>query len=347
MSTASAVPETWELEGEDAKQVLRRAGRWKLLKDSFARFRTADGLSLARAVAHAAVLAVFPALITVIGLASALHFESFRRVLQNTMQTLAPGPAGQLLREAFQQSSGAGGAALVGGVVGVLLSGTFAMAQVERGCNRIYGMVRDRSLVKKMVRALVVNVSAGTLFTLAFVILAAGGAIGDALNGTAGWNGTISTVFSIARWPVGLGLTFAALTLVYKLSPNRHQPSAGWLQTGTVVATVLWFGFTALLALYYSLNSGLGDTYGPLVGIIALLTWAYATAVALFLGIAFAAELEAVRAGVPGPRTLRRYNEVVVTPEGTEDSPPAVGQSPPAVLRQPEPRIPGGMSATA
>jgi uncharacterized BrkB/YihY/UPF0761 family membrane protein len=64
------------------------------------------------------------------------------------------------------------------------------------------------------------------------------------------------------------------------------------------------------------------------VGVIALLTWAYATAVSLFFGMAFAAQLEAVRAGVPGPRTLRRYNDVVVRPEGTGDTPPAVARRP-------------------
>jgi uncharacterized BrkB/YihY/UPF0761 family membrane protein len=48
--------------------------------------------------------------------------------------------------------------------------------------------------------------------------------------------------------------------------------------------------------------------YGPLTAFIALLLWANLTAVALFLGIAFAAQLEAARAGIesavhpdPGP----------------------------------------------
>jgi len=113
---------------------------------------------------------------------------------------------------------------------------------------------------------------------------------------------------------------FAALTLVYKVSPNRRQPGIAWLQTGTIIATGLWVILTALLAVYYSFSDQLGNTYGPLLGIIAILTWAYATALALFLGIALAAQLEAVRAGVPGPRTFRRYNETVRDPEETSDS---------------------------
>jgi YihY family inner membrane protein len=190
------------------------------------------------------------------------------------------------------------------------------MAVVERACNRTYGMIRDRSLMKKIAVGLGLNVSAGILLALAFMLLAAGAGIGDGLT-LAGASGVWSTVFAVARWPLGLLCVFGALTLVYKISPNRHQPGAGWLQVGTIMATVLWFALTALLAWYYSSNSTLGHTYGPLIGIIALLTWAYATGVAMVFGIAFAGELEAVRAGVPGPQTYRRFNETVVDPEET------------------------------
>ena len=65
---------------------------------------------------------------------------------------------------------------------------------------------------------------------------------------------------------------------------------------------LLWFLFTGLLALYLDASSGtFGQTYGPLTGMIAVLVWAFLTALALFLGVAFAAQLEAVRAGVPQP----------------------------------------------
>jgi uncharacterized BrkB/YihY/UPF0761 family membrane protein len=46
-----------------------------------------------------------------------------------------------------------------------------------------------------------------------------------------------------------------------------------------------------------------------LTGIFALLLWANLSSVALFLGIAFAAQLEAVRAGVPAPTTAGPLTE--------------------------------------
>jgi uncharacterized BrkB/YihY/UPF0761 family membrane protein len=51
-----------------------------------------------------------------------------------------------------------------------------------------------------------------------------------------------------------------------------------------------------------------GTTYGSLAGTIALLLWTLLSAVALFLGLAFAAQLEAVRAGVTATRVERDEN---------------------------------------
>jgi YihY family inner membrane protein len=333
LSTASAVPETYSLEGDDAMATLRQIGWSRLARDSFTRFRTADGFSHTRAAAHAAVLTAFPMLIFVIGVASVFHLATFRNVLEQTVLQLAPGPAGGLLNAAFKEGSEPGdGAALLGGLLGVLVSGTFAMAQVERGCNRIYGMVRDRKIAHKLGVGLLLYISAGVLLAIAFVLLAVGKGLENGLA-RGGWSDTSATVFGALRWPAGLLFTFAALTVIYKISPNRRQPGAAWLQTGTITATLMWVVLTVFLALYYGMSESLGGIYGPLLGVIAILVWAYATALALFLGIALTAQLEASRAGVPGPRTLRRYNELVRNPEETatlEEVLPHVAQSQPS-----------------
>ena len=67
------------------------------------------------------------------------------------------------------------------------------------------------------------------------------------------------------------------------------------------MSLALWLLLTGLLALYVAKSASFGTTYGPLTGILALLLWANLSSVALFLGVAFAAQLEAVRAGAPAP----------------------------------------------
>lgn len=299
MSTATFVPETRGLSGADAKEVLRRTGRGRLMKDAIKRFSAADGASHARALAYSALLTLLPGLIALVGLASTLHFTSFRDILDRTVGTLAPGPSGRILTEALHQGSKtAGSVALIVGLAAALFSGTVAMAQVERGADRIYGVEHDRPAFRRFFVALLLTLTAGSMLIVAFVLLAAGGALSDAFRSN-GWTSSAATLFSILRWPAGIVLALAAITLIFKVAPNRHQPKSSWLLGGTVVATVLWLAFTGLLALYFALDKGLGQTYGPLLGLIGLLLWVSLTSSALLQGFAFAAQLESLRAAPP------------------------------------------------
>ena len=305
MSTATAVPQTYELEGDDARETLRGVGRRHLLRDSFERFRAADGFSHARALAFQIVLTAFPALIAVVGLTLDLDQDDLRRLIQETIRGVAPGPAGEILTQAFQQGSDAAsdsGTAIFVGLAAALIAATGAMGQIERGANRIYGVESDRSSLRKYVTAFVLAVSVGVLILVAFVMFIAGSAIEDAGAAT-GWSDTAVTIWEIVRWPVVLVFVLAGFSLLFKVVPRRRQPSMSWLAAGAIVTVVLWFAFTGLLSLYLTASEAFGDTYGPLAGIIGLLLWAFLTSLAVFFGLASAAQLEAVRAGVTKPAT--------------------------------------------
>jgi YihY family inner membrane protein len=317
MSTATAVPETRALTGGGARDTLREAGRRRLFLDSMKRFLAGDGTSHTRALAHASVLTFFPALIALVGLAATFHLTRFRMVLGGTIANLAPGPAGTVLQDALRQGSrNAGTAALLAGGATALVSGALAVSQLQRGASRIYGIEVDRRPARRFVLSFALNLTAGTMLLAAFALLAAGQAIGQAARAS-GWSAGAGTVFAVARWPVGIVLAFVGITILFTFAPNRRQPGASWMLSGTIVAVVLWFAFTALLALYFGLDSQLGKTYGPLLGMVGLLLWAYLSALALYLGLAFAAQLEAVRAGVPNARA----RSVLNVPDGESPAP--------------------------
>ena len=87
MSTATSVPVTRDLElkGDDALETLRATGRRRLALDAFDRFRAADGFSHARALAFQFALTLVPALIAVIGLATALDQDTFTRIVREVL----------------------------------------------------------------------------------------------------------------------------------------------------------------------------------------------------------------------------------------------------------------------
>jgi YihY family inner membrane protein len=304
MSSATYVPPTrGELEGDEAFETLRRTGRKRLAADSVARFRAGDGFSHSRALAFQLTLTLLPALIAVVGLAAALDQDSFRRVVETTVGELAPGAAGDILTDALRQGSSSarhesGETALVGGALAALIAGMGAMAQVERGANRLYGVERDRPFVRKYLTALVTFLSAGGLALLSLVALLGGAAIRDSV----GWGETITDAWAIARWPLGLAFAIASVSILFLSSPRRRQPEPSWLAFGAGVSALLWLVFMGLFALYVDATDSFGATYGPLAGTIGVLIWTFLTSIALFLGLAFAAQLEAVRAGVEAPR---------------------------------------------
>ena len=309
MSTATSVPETYELEGDDALRTLRSTGWGKLAKDSFVRFRAADGTSHSRGLAFQVMLTLLPFVIALVGLATAMNVDQLHQLLTQTVDRLAPGPAGQIFTQAIRQgakSAARGGVwALLLGLVAALASATVAMGQIERGANRLYGVEQDRPTAEKYLNGFKLACTAGILTVVAFVIIVAGS---DLASGS-GASGPLSAIWSLLRWPLSIAFVIVAFALLFKAAPRRRQPSWSWLAVGSGMSVLLWFVFTGLLALYLDASSGtFGRTYGPLTGIIAILIWSFLTSLAIYLGLAFAAQLEAVRAGVPGPKTDEQTN---------------------------------------
>ncbi|MFN8076426.1 MAG: YihY/virulence factor BrkB family protein [Kineosporiaceae bacterium] len=333
MSTATRVPETAcansdDLTADDAAAVLRRVGRVRLVKDSYARFRYGDGYSSSRALGYQFVLSFVPLVIAFVGLSSVVHADRVAETLRRTLLSLTPGSSSDAVEQAL--SSGAGGSggllALVAGLVSALVAMTLSMAQVERGANRIYGVQRDRPAKQRYGRAAVLALAAGVPSMIGFLVLVAGGAAIDAAAQVYGLGDGTTTTLQVLRWPVGAALDLVAITALFRLAPRRRQPGPTWLVIGAGTALGLWLLLSGALALYVKTSSSFGQVYGPLTGIIALLLWANLTSVALLLGVAFAAQLEAVHAGVDAP--------VVTDPEqrpGQQDS-PVVVLSPPRTL---------------
>jgi YihY family inner membrane protein len=322
VSSTSPVPETSDMSGDelsadDALLALRRYGRWPLIRDAFVRFRYGDGFSHARAFAFQLCLAIVPFLIALAGLAADLGVESGGQVVADTILGLTPGASDPLVRELLEggeRTRDAGEVALTLGLITGLVALTTAMAQIERGANRIYGVERDRPALFKYLRATLLMAVAGVPALIGFLLLVAGRPFGESAERHWEWPGTIRVAWDVVRWPLSLALIVVAVGLLFKYSPRRRQPGLSWLIFGAVVSTVLWWMASLGLAGYVRFGSGFGATYGPLTAIMALLLWANLTGIALFLGIAFAAQLEAARVGVPNPAVRDKWEPAPVPP---------------------------------
>ena len=310
MTTARTVPVTTEMDGdeldaEDDSHLVRKVGVLRLFVDSFVRFRYGDGFSSSRALALQAALAVVPFMLALTGLAADIDEEKPQRVLASTIDAVSPGSGSRdALASAVTgpaSSERAGEIALFVGLFFALASMTMAMAQIERGTNRIYGIRRDRPAKWKYGRAAVMTAVLALPVGLGFMLLVAGGAFADAMAKNYAWSDGLVTAWNIGRWPVGVALLVFTIAVILDHSPRRRQPGLTWLALGSGVAVLLTLFSTGLLAAYVHKSPSFGDIYGPLAGVFALLLWSLLSAIALFYGTALCAQLEAVRSGHPQP----------------------------------------------
>lgn len=297
-----------ELSADDAWHTVRRYHLGQLFAKAFVRFRYGDGFSHARAFGLQLALAAVPLVIAGAGLASALGADSIAEVVARTVVAISPGSSDALLMEVVEGGSEEGeerGEVVVAlGLGTAFLAATSGFAQLERGANRIYGIKRDRPALRKYARAGLLTATAGVAMSVGLLLIVAGEPFGDALEDVYAWGDAGETAWDITRWPVGLAALVVAVTMLFRFAPRRRQPGLSWLAVGAGVTVAAWLVGSGLLALYVVLAAGFDQTYGPLTAVMALLIWANLTGIALLAGIALAAQLEAVRAGVPDPLML-------------------------------------------
>lgn len=320
MSTARYVPETRHLDAGDARDTLLRTGRRRLLVDSFVRLRASDGTSHARSIAFTGALVLVQGCIAAVGLAAGLLGGALPDSAVRVVHDTVPGPAGQLLTQAVTQADRVGSSGrflpLVLGGIGAFVAAVTMMGQVERATNRIYGVEADRPTGRKYLRAAVLTVTAVPLAAFAFSSMALGTGVAQLLD-----DGPVGVAWRLLRWPVGLLVLTVATAIVVQYAPRRRQPGWSWLAYGCALAVLLSAAASGLLALFFRVSSSFGETYGPLAGMLAMLLWGNLVAFATLYGVAIAAQLEAVRAGVPEPRYESRQ-------AGTVDSSPTRARVP-------------------
>lgn len=308
MTSVTRVPETAspdgsELAADAAWSILRDHGVGKLARDAFVRLRYGDGFSHSRALGLQLSLAIVPLVIVIIGLSSTLRAEGMRDVLQRTVLSLLPsgaeGAFAVTLTQALQVGSGVDEEAMGFGLVIGLVALTTAMGQVERGSNRVYGIRRDRPASRKYTRAFCLAVGAGLPALVGVMVLLAVYEFSAAVQEVYG------TDASLVAWiglPAAVSLLLSAITIMFRYGPRRHQPAFSWLAVGALLSLVLLLGFTGLFAAYLAVSNSFDTIYGQLAGVMVLLLWSQLASISIFYGLAFAAQLEAVRAHMPQVR---------------------------------------------
>lgn len=245
---------------------------------------------LAAGVAFFALLALVPALVSLISLYGLVADPA--EIEKQVRDALAAAP--QEVRQVVAQQltsieSGDGTIlALVLGVVVAIWSAAGGTGHLIDAINTAYDEEEQRGLLRRKAVSLAFTVGAIAFLLVAFAaITVVPAALGASDLGVAGW-----LLVQAVRWSALLGGMLVGLAVLYRYAPDRDEPKWSWVSPGAVFATVAWLTGSVLFSVYVANFASYNETYGTLAAIVVLMLWLYLTTFVVIVGAELNAELE-------------------------------------------------------
>jgi membrane protein len=249
---------------------------------------------ISQAVAYNLFLAFFPTLLIAVGFATSPIGDrtNLFDMISDLTRLLPPGSQQIVSEFLIKRGPQAWKWALVGWG-GTVLAGSQVMRLLMEGIHTIYGDHERPTYLHRQLRSLAL-----LLLTIAPLLLAAIlGVFGRPLRNWVAHglvkNNSIQALWGFFFHGTAIFLAMASLTVIYRVARPKESRLRNVLP-GAMVATLLWwiadigFGFYVRRVPY-------NVVYGGLAAVIGLLIWMQLSAVIIFLGAAWNAELADAR----------------------------------------------------
>ncbi len=247
-----------------------------------------------QAVAFNMFLTFFPLLILALGVfSSSVELRAEVREMAVRLRRIMPPGSDQLILAYFARSYEHPWRWILLGLGGTLLAGTQMMKLLVTGFHMMYDEVELATFWRRQARALLLLLATIGPWLASVVLTVFGKLLREWVIQQVGMPILIRALWTALFSAATLVFAMLVLAVVYRLG----RPSArglGDVLPGAAVATLLWWVVNSAFG-FYVRHMPYGLVYGGLAAVIGMLIWMQLTAIVIFLGSAFNAEMSLSR----------------------------------------------------
>lgn len=251
-----------------------------------------DVLGMSAQLAYYFFLALFPALLFLISLASFFPVTNLMDEVVGSLGRVAPPDVLDfLLQQMKQLSNQQNGGILTFAFLFTVWSSSGAMTSIISTLNSAYDIEEGRPWWKVRLIAVGLTIGVALFILVSATLVIAGPELAEKVAGWLHLGAAFEWTWKIVQWPVVLALVITAVALVYYFAPDAEQEFV-LITPGAVFATILWIASSVGVRFYVANFANYNETYGALAGVMILLLWFYVSGLCILMGAEMNAEIE-------------------------------------------------------
>jgi membrane protein len=247
-------------------------------------------LTTSGGVAFFAMLAIFPALATIVSLYSL--FADPHAIPQRValLAGVVPTSVIDLMKDEIQSLAARNistlSAAFLIGLLVSIWSANSGVSALFDALNVVHDETEERSLLRFYATSFAVTLGAVAYMFAAFI-----GVMPMAFK-SLGFSESIQHLEPLVRWLATLLLAMVWLSIVYRVGPSRSNAKWRWVTWGSGCAAVLLVAASMALTWYIAEFDSYDRMYGSLGAVVGFMTWLWISVVLVLLGAEVDAAIE-------------------------------------------------------
>jgi membrane protein len=247
-------------------------------------------LATAGGVAFFALMAIFPALATIVslyGLFADPHAIPERlAILAGVVPASVIGLLKQHIMSLAENHISTLNIAFLIGFLVSMWSANSGVSALFDALNVVHGSKETRGLLQFYTRTLAI-----TLGSVVYGVLVLIGVLPHVFT-FVGLSQRADSLAAFFRWPVTLLIVMIGLSIVYRIGPSRSDARWRWVTLGSALAAVLLVAVSIIFTWYIAEFNSYNRIYGSLGAVVGFMTWIWLSVVIVLIGAELDAAIE-------------------------------------------------------